>query len=76
MSFDETIKINYEDVNKNIIIRFEESLKGIKYTLVKEKDLENEKTGLITDLLDFEKIENTSEKIMYLLNSLKEQKII
>jgi hypothetical protein len=76
MSFDETIKINYEDVNKNIIIRFEGSLKGIKYTLVEEKDLENEKTGLITDLLDFEKIENTSEKIMYLLNSLKEQKII
>lgn len=76
MSFDETIKINFDDINRNVLIRFQMIENTVHYTLVKENNLENEFIGIISDLKDFEKIETNSEKIMYLLNKLKEEKII
>ena len=76
MTFDETIKINFEDINKNILIRFEMIENVLYYTIVKETNLEDELKGTISDMYNFEQIESNSEKIMYLLNRLKKDKII
>jgi hypothetical protein len=76
MTFDETIKINFEDVNQNILIRFQILDNVIYYTIVKESNLEDELKGTISDMYNFEQIESNSEKIMYLLNRLKKDKII
>ena len=74
--FDETIKIEYNDVNKNLLIRFFIENDKINYTFVIENDLENENTGLFQNLEGFENLESTGEKVLYLVNKLKEDKII
>ena len=74
--FDETIKIEYNDVNKNLLVRFFTENDKMNYTFVIENDLENESTGLFQNLEGFEKLESTSEKVLYLVNKLKEDKII
>lgn len=74
--FDETIKIEYNDVNKNLLIRFFTENDKMNYTFVIENDLENESTGSFQNLDGFENLESTSEKVLYLVNKLKEDKII
>ena len=74
--FDETIKIDYNDINKNLLIRFYSEKDVMYYTMVVENDLENEKTISFSNLEGFEKLETTSEKVLYLVNKLKEDKII
>jgi hypothetical protein len=74
--FDETIKIEYNDVNKNLLVRFFTENDKMNYTFVIENDLENESTGLFQNLEGFENLESTSEKVLYLVNKLKEDKII
>ena len=74
--FDETIKIEYKDVNKNLLVRFFTENDKMNYTFVIENDLENESTGLFQNLEGFENLEGISEKVLYLVNKLKEDKII
>lgn len=74
--FDETIKIDYNDIHKNLLIRFYSEKDVMYYTMVVENDLENEKTISFSNLEGFEKLETTSEKVLYLVNKLKEDKII
>jgi hypothetical protein len=74
--FDETIKIEYNDVNKNLLIRFFTDNNKMNYTFVVENDLETENTGTFQNLEGFENLENISEKVLYLVNKLKEDKII
>jgi len=74
--FDETIKIEYNDVNKNLLVRFFTENDKMNYTFVIENDLENESTGLFQNLEGFENLEGISEKVLYLVNKLKEDKII
>ena len=74
--FDETIKIEYNDVNKNLLVRFFTENDKMNYTFVFENDLENESTGLFQNLEGFENLEGISEKVLYLVNKLKEDKII
>ena len=74
--FDETIKIEYNDVNKNLLIRFFTDNDKMNYTFVVENDLETENTGTFQNLEGFESLESISEKVLYLVNKLKEDKII
>lgn len=74
--FDETIKIEYNDVNKNLLVRFFTENNKMNYTFVIENDLENESTGTFQNLEGFENLESISEKVLYLVNKLKEDKII
>jgi len=74
--FDETIKINYNDIHKNLLIRFHSEKDVMYYTMVVENDLENEKSNSFSNLDGLQKLETTSEKVLYLVNKLKEDKII
>ena len=64
MTFDETIKINFEDINKNILIRFEMIENVLYYTIVKETNLEDELKGTISDMYNFEQIEKSGNSFI------------